>query len=214
MELYLIRHAQSQNNALPEEQRVEDPGLTELGDQQADCLGKWISTLALTRVITSPFLRALETARRIHEATSLAPEVRIAIHEQGGCCSGHPAVGMVGRPGLNRAEIEQRFPAFQVADEIDDDGWWRCQPYETEEAARQRAAAVLRQTLEEFAHTSHRVAYVTHADFKLLFLAHFHTEPLEVPYNTSVTKVLITAEECRLADHNGVLHLPAQLLAR
>ena len=37
MELYLIRHAQSQNNALPEEQRVEDPGLTELGNQQADC---------------------------------------------------------------------------------------------------------------------------------------------------------------------------------
>ena len=66
MELYLIRHAQSLNNALPEEQRVEDPGLTELGLQQADCLGKWIGTLALTKVITSPFRRALETAKRIH----------------------------------------------------------------------------------------------------------------------------------------------------
>ncbi|MDP6469183.1 MAG: histidine phosphatase family protein [Pirellulaceae bacterium] len=214
MELYLIRHAQSQNNALPEEQRVEDPGLTELGNQQADCLGKWIPALRLTKVITSPFLRALETARRIQEATNLTPEVRTAIHEMGGCCSGYPEVGMVGRPGLNRAEIEVLFPAFQIAAEINGGGWWRCQPYETRALAKRRAADVLQQTREEFAHTSQRVAYVTHADFKQLFLEHFHTEPLDVACNTSVTKVLITAEECRLADHNGVQHLPEHLIAR
>lgn len=214
MELYLIRHAQSQNNALPEEQRVEDPGLTELGRQQADLLGKWIPQLELTRIITSPFLRALETAERIRESTRLTPEVRTAIHEQGGCCSGHPAVGMVGRPGMSRTEIERRFPAFQVSAEIDGKGWWQCQPYETREAARQRAAAVLRQTREEFAHTSHRVAYVTHADFKLLFLEHLHAQPLDVPCNASVTKVLITADACRLVEHNNVRHLPADLIAR
>jgi len=214
MELYLIRHAQSQNNALPEEQRVEDPGLTELGNQQADCLGKWIPSLNLDKVITSPFLRALETARRIHEATNLTPEVRAAIHEQGGCCSGYPEIGMVGRPGLSRAEIQERFPAYQVASEINAEGWWKCQPYETRDLASQRAATVLQQTREEFAHTDLRVAYVTHADFKLLFLELFHTEPLEVTCNTSVTNVLITQEGCRLADHNGVRHLPPHLLAR
>jgi 2,3-bisphosphoglycerate-dependent phosphoglycerate mutase len=214
MELYLIRHAQSQNNALPEERRVEDPGLTELGHQQAKLLGDWIPTLELTKVITSPFLRALETARRIHESTKLTPHVRTAIHEQGGCCSGYPEVGMVGRPGLNRAEIEQRFPGFQVADEIDGDGWWRCQDYETRTLAQQRAAMVWQRTREEFAHTAERVAYVTHADFKLLFLEHIHPEPLEVPCNTSITKVMITVEECRLAGHNGVQHLSADLLSR
>ena len=31
MPLLLIRHAQSINNSLPEEQRSDDPGLTELG---------------------------------------------------------------------------------------------------------------------------------------------------------------------------------------
>jgi 2,3-bisphosphoglycerate-dependent phosphoglycerate mutase len=214
MELYLIRHAQSQNNALPEEQRVEDPGLTELGNQQADCLGKWIPTLELTKVITSPFRRALETARRIQESTNLKPEVRTAIHEMGGCCGGYPEIGMVGRPGLNRLEIETQFPGFQVAAEIDGEGWWRCQPYETRDLASQRAAKVLQQTREEFAHTLERVAYVTHADFKMLFLEHFHTESLEVACNTSVTKVLIDAEGCRLTDYNGVRHLPPHLVGQ
>ena len=36
MELYLIRHAQSQNNVKPEEHRVEDPPLTELGPHFPD----------------------------------------------------------------------------------------------------------------------------------------------------------------------------------
>ena len=214
MELYLIRHAQSLNNALPEEQRIEDPGLTEMGNQQADCLGKWIPMLELTKVITSPFRRALETARRIQESTNLIPEVRAAIHEMGGCCSGYPEIGMVGRPGLKRTEIEFEFRGFQVAAEIDGEGWWRCKPFETLTLARQRAADVLQRTREEFAHTLERVAYVTHADFKQLFLDHFHTEPLEVACNTSVTKVLIDAAGCRLADYNGVRHLPEHLIAR
>ena len=38
MRLYLIRHAQSENNARPEHERVEDPGLTELGARQIDHL--------------------------------------------------------------------------------------------------------------------------------------------------------------------------------
>jgi len=214
MELYLIRHAQSHNNALPEEQRVEDPGLTELGNQQADWLGKWIPTLELTIVITSPFLRALETARRIQEATNLKPEVRTAIHEMGGCCSGYPEIGMIGRPGLNRTEIELQFPGFHVAAEIDGEGWWRCQPLETRTLAQQRAADVLQQTREEFAHTTERVAYITHADFKQLFLEQIHTEPLEVASNTSVTKVVIDAAGCRLAEYNDVEHLPAHLIGR
>ena len=39
MELYIIRHAQSSNNALADErERVCDPHLTELGRQQAELL--------------------------------------------------------------------------------------------------------------------------------------------------------------------------------
>ena len=33
MRLFLIRHAQSENNAKPDHLRIEDPGLTELGQR-------------------------------------------------------------------------------------------------------------------------------------------------------------------------------------
>ncbi len=213
MELYLIRHAQSQNNALPEEQRVEDPGLTPLGHRQAELLGEWIPQLRLDELITSPFLRALETTRRIHEATGLTPHVRTAIHEQGGCYRGYAEVGMRGRPGMNRREIETRFPGFRVADEIGENGWWRCQDHETGAGARQRAAQVWQRTREEFGHTQLRVAYVMHADFKLIMLGQIHQEPLDVPWNTSIAKVVFEGDAFRLVKHNEIAHLPPELLS-
>ena len=212
MELYLIRHAQSRNNALPEDQRVEDPALTELGEQQAGLLAKWITELNLTRLISSPFLRTLLTTEQIHKETRLPVEVRSELHEQGGCYSGHTPQNIVGRPGLTRREIEQRFPAFCVAADIDGQGWWRSQPHEGRDLARQRAKRLLQQTREEFAHRDERIAYVMHADIKLLFLEHLHPEPLATPYNVSVSKILFHADSVRLEDYNFVQHLPSHLI--
>jgi|CXWL01.1.fsa_nt_gi 2,3-bisphosphoglycerate-dependent phosphoglycerate mutase len=214
MQLYLIRHAQSQNNALPEEERVEDPGLTELGRQQAEHLGDWIPALKLTRLITSPFRRTLMTAEPIRRATSLIPEVRIDLHEQGGCYSGHDFSAKVGRPGMTRREIEAEFAGFQVADDIDGAGWWQSKPYETWEAARIRAARLLEWTRREFAHTDERVAFVMHADIKRLFLAQLHADPLDVPCNTSVTEIEFTANSHHLRIFNQYSHLPNDLVSR
>lgn len=212
MELYLIRHAQSLNNALPDDQRVEDPALTEVGEQQAALLAKWITSLRLTRLIASPFLRTLLTAEPIHRETKLPVEVRAELHEQGGCYSGHTPQNMMGRPGMTRLEIEQRFPSFQVAADIDGHGWWRSQPHENHELAQQRAARLLERTREEFGHTDERVGYVMHADIKLLFLGHFHPEPLETPRNVSVSKIVFNSKIVRLEEYNIVHHLPPHLI--
>ena len=214
MELYLIRHAQSQNNAKPAEQRIEDPPLTELGREQANCLAKWIPTLKLTKLIVSPFLRALQTAEPVWKSTNLTPQVQIDLHEMGGCQRGDTPDNMTGRPGMNRAEIEQQFPAFCVSAEIDGEGWWSSKPYETREQARQRAKALLKRTRDEYAQTDQRVAYVTHGDFKLLLLEQFHPEPLDAPCNVSVSKIRITPQACQLQDYNYVQHLPPSLIAR
>lgn len=214
MELYLIRHAQSQNNALPEHQRVEDPGITELGRQQAKHLAERVAQLGLTRLITSPFRRTLETTMPIHEATSLVPEVRVELHEQGGCYSGHMLEDVTGRPGMNRSEIERAFPGFVVSTGIDGQGWWESKPHEDRESARRRAGKLLQRTLHEFGDSNERVAFVMHADIKLLFLEHFHDDPLAVPCNTSVTTIRITSRECRLDDYNCVRHLPSELVTQ
>jgi 2,3-bisphosphoglycerate-dependent phosphoglycerate mutase len=212
MKLFLIRHAQSQNNARPESERVEDPVLTEIGHEQARRLSEWLPSLGLTRLFTSPFRRTLETTVRIHHATGLVPEVITDLHEQGGCYAGHTIGSMIGRPGMTGAEIEKEFPGFRIAEDIDAEGWWKCKPYERFEPASQRAWALLQWTQKQFAHTEERVAYVSHGDLKMRFLEHFHPQTLTIPDNTSVTTIRVTPDSIQLTDYNRTEHLPADLV--
>ena len=214
MDLYLIRHAQSLNNERPEADRVEDPPLTDLGRRQAACLAEQIPTLGLTRMVVSPFLRTLQTAEFLWQATSLAPQVQTSLHELGGCVRGpHPSV-MVGRPGMTRAAIEEMFPAYTVDPQIDEQGWWQSQPYETPQQAKVRAGELLSDTQRRFAHTEERVGYVMHADIEMLLLQCLTSTVIEVPFNTSITHVVVAPEGTRLADYNDVRHLTADLRTR
>ena len=214
MRLFLFRHAQSQNNALPLHLRVEDPGLTDMGIQQARYLARRAGQLGLTRLITSPFRRTLHTALPIYQETGLIPEVRIALHEQGGCYRGHVPGNLEGRPGMTRREIEVEYPGFLIPGHLADLGWWDNRSPETPEAATRRAAALVRETFDEFVDTDERVAYVMHGDFNRLFLQQFHFDPLEVPWNASVTTVEMAVGTFRLDEYNGVQHLPEELLTR
>lgn len=214
MELYLIRHAQSQNNALPEHLRVEDPGLTETGREQARHLAAWLPSLNLTKLLTSPFLRALQTTESIVQATRLIPEVRLELHEQGGCYRGHTSENIIGRPGLNRSEIERAFPGYQIAPTIDGQGWWASKPYEHREAAKVRAAHLLQGTLDEFADSRERVACVMHADLILLLLEHLEFVAIQRPRNASVTTLQISPKRCRISEFDGIQHLPEGLITR
>lgn len=213
MRLYLIRHAESQNNALPESQRVEDPGITELGYRQARHLAERVGGLGLTKLFTSPFLRTLQTTSPIYEATKLTPNVRVALHEEGGCYSGHTPENMAGRPGMGRSDIEREFPGFIVSAELGDGGWWTSALHESHELASRRAARLFQRTVDEFSDTDEQVAFVMHADIKMLFLRQFHSEPLDLPSNTSITAIQITAGDCRLVDYNCVRHLPDELVS-
>lgn len=212
MELYLIRHAQSQNNANPESRRVPDPSLTDRGRDQARYLADWLPSLNLTRLVTSPFLRTLETTEWLRQATGLEPEVRVELHEQGGCYAGHTPESRRGQPGMCRREIEQRFPRFRVDPSIDGEGWWRSQPYETLEQARLRAGQLLLRAFQEFGDTEERVAFVMHADIKVLLLEHVQRDLADTPRNTCVSTLLVTQSQARLQDYNRVEHLPGHLV--
>ncbi len=113
---------------------------------------------------------------------------------------------------MTRKEIEQQFPGFNVEAELDGEGWWRRQRFETRDQAKQRAGELLQRTRDEFASTSERVAFMMHADIKVLLLEHFHSDPLDVPCNASVTRVLITPQETRLEEYNRIDHLPRSLI--
>ena len=219
MEIYLIRHAQSLNNARPVEERGADPPLTDLGRRQASRLAPWVKTLGFTRLICSPFRRTLETAEYIRSATNLTPEVRVEWHERGGCIAGTSVASHIGRPGMTRNEIKAEFPEFQLPDQIDGDGWWKSAPVESLEAAYARAEATVGRTRDEFANTDERVAFVTHGDFKTLMLACFFAEPLpmcdpfSVIHNTGMSKLVVTPNEITLEYLNQVNHLDLALVS-
>jgi broad specificity phosphatase PhoE len=124
---------------------------------------------------------------------------------------------MVGRPGMSRAEILAEFPGYQFESgndgpTLDGQGWWRSRPYESEPLASQRAARLLMWTQAEFAATDHRVAYVMHGDFQLLFLSQFHSLPLVLALNASVTRVRVSTGAAELVDFNSVEHMADHMI--
>jgi 2,3-bisphosphoglycerate-dependent phosphoglycerate mutase len=192
MELYIIRHAQSTNNAaevLTPGERVNDPPLTELGHQQAAALAKHLCDgfnpegindalyaldasarqmrgFHLTKLYCSPMYRSLQTTKYIADATGLIPHVWRDIHEHGGMYLEYPDErGIVGFPGRTRAEILSEFPTYVLTDEITDMGWWTG-ALESIHQAQARALLVaddLRHQAQES--PDERIAIVSHGTF-------------------------------------------------
>ena len=63
-DIYLVRHAEKQHGV--------DPGLTDCGRQRAQWLEKYFSSLPVTAVFTTPFVRTRETAGPVAQYHNLA----------------------------------------------------------------------------------------------------------------------------------------------
>lgn len=211
MRLYLIRHAQSTNNARPTSQRVEDPDLSEIGYRQAELLGQAARLLSIERLFTSPFRRTLLTTRAIQNATQLTPEIRIDFHELGGCYAGYPGAKMEGRPGMTRSQISAEFENWKIEAAIDETGWWKRQPREEYNAAQLRGERVWKYIRELAERSSETTAIVMHADFKQILIEQFHASALETPRNTAITAIDVNSGEGKIVDYNNVDHLPGEL---
>lgn len=236
VELYIIRHAQSSNNALTDHQdRVSDPLLTELGRQQAEILadhltnGKRLtpwerdthaqSGYGITRLYCSPMWRSLQTAQYIEQTLGLTPEVWIDIHEQGGIWLDHrEAGGIVGYPGKTRSEILTTFPSYVLPDGITKRGWWHYQGQEDRLACDQRAARVA-ETIHRWAVNDDRIALVSHGGFiDVLLKALFHQVSNGRVYyhhlNTSISWISFRCDGHLDVEYlNRVDHLPAELIS-
>lgn len=218
--ILLIRHAQSANNALPESQRVPDPGLTELGQQQALALAAGISRFPVSQLFCSPFRRSLETTRPISQILKLTPTIHSDIYEQGGCYSGHVPGQLQGAAGMNRVELQQGFPGWEICQTIGPLGWNHGRDYETHSQAQHRAQQVAdrltNRWLPEF--PGEMAALVIHADFKRILLIALlgtdrwddHWQPI---YNTSITYLQRVGNQWQLVEWNSVLHLAPELIS-
>lgn len=220
MQLYLIRHAESENNANPTHLRVEDPPITASGMQQAGILATHLRSQPIDALITSPVRRALQTTRYIREATGHHVHVWANVFEEGGIYRGHGPEAIEGGPGLSRAEVLRHLVEHEgqcsVDEQVTEDGWWCCRQRETAEQAVARAAQVVGQLLDRF-HHGDRVVMITHADFKRRLL----TEMLGPPQdplsftklsNTGISRIDHDGNQWRLVWLNSVRHLPDELI--
>ncbi len=214
MELYVIRHAESENNARPQEERTDDPTLSALGYRQAEYLVNRIRHMRPTRIFVSPFLRTLETIAPYIRETGQSVEAWIDLHEQGGVQAGAGNGDYEGRPGMKRSEIEQGFPGVRLGDEFDEAGWWKCRPWEDYESAQARAERVARRIHDDFGHTGERVVLISHGAFMRFLVGVILGTPgmghdrIDWFANTSVTRFLITPTYIHLALMNCTRHLP------
>jgi 2,3-bisphosphoglycerate-dependent phosphoglycerate mutase len=205
---------------LPESQRVPDPGLTELGKQQARRLAEGIKRFPVTQLYCSPFRRSLDTTRPCSEALKLTPQVQSDIYEQGGCYSGHIPGQLRGAPGMNRGELQTDYPGWEICETIASQGWNHGREFETELQAKHRAERVANRLtnrwLPEF--PGEMAALVIHADFKRILLIALldsdrwddHWQPI---YNTSITHLQRVGSQWQLAEWNSVIHLTPDLIS-
>jgi len=235
MELYLIRHGQSYNNALANPQdRVCDPPLTETGRRQADLAAEHLKPKAtppetdgplvqqnrhgydFTRLYCSPMMRALETAQPIGRTARLTPHIWIELHEQGGIFLDHnDGRGPIGYPGITREEVIERFPGYEIPDHITSEGWWN-RPIETEPEWVARAAVVAEHLWDRFGGTDERVALVSHGGLITHLLRKLFEATSTIAFghqNTSITRVdLIKDSRVALRYLNRIDHLPAEVV--
>ncbi|NQU72222.1 MAG: histidine phosphatase family protein [Rhodospirillales bacterium] len=150
--MILVRHAQTVFNVVFGAHRrdpgVRDPALTEEGHAQALAAAEMLGGNSVTRVIASPYWRALQTAEIVAGALSVPVEVEPLVRERAAfACD-------IGTPRSRLAESWSEY-AFHRLDEV----WW-AEAEEAESVLHDRCRKFCRNmsTREDWPH----VAVVTH----------------------------------------------------
>ncbi len=189
-DIWLLRHAESANNPLPEREHRPDPRLTPLGRQQALRLAQALAAQGVQVVLSSPLLRSLETAEPLVAAA--------------GCdwwCWADLAEMNRAHPGDGQAveALRRAFPAVRYEAALR----WPGHPGpESAAAAAARAARVV-DRLGSAVPRGGRVAVVGHGTFNAFLLRAW----LGAPQDGSVQVVQGNACIHHLRLATGAVHL-------
>lgn len=224
MHVYLIRHAQSENNVLTSgdlHRRKVDPDLTELGYRQREALAEFLAneadladqTFAISRLYTSAMYRSLLTTQPVRTALNLRPDVWPDLHEKGGMFLRQNG-RVSGFGGLSRSAIKGQFPDYELPDDVSDKGWYDASlGYEPETHSAFRAIKVANE-LNERSRSDEVIALVSHAGFLDMLLKAIFGQLPSRPYamryyhnNTAITRVDYDGRRPVLHYLNRVDHL-------
>ena len=241
MELYLVRHGQSQNNLLWDSTnsssgRHEDPALTPIGRKQAELVAQYLckpfepdapqaqkqqnrSGFGITHLYASLMDRAVATGSTIARALGLPLLAWEDLHEGGGIYLENAETGeREGRPGKHRAYLRENYPELVLAEGAHEAGWWN-RPAESKAELAARARRVYDDLLARHGATGDRVAAITHGEFYTnLIGAMFNLpSPLEARYwfplnNTAITRIDFREGHVVPVYTNRAEFLPPELL--
>ena len=171
MQFLIIRHGQSANNHLfattgSWEGRVPDPGLTELGHEQAARLAAHMLSGRAPRptvMHTSLMRRAIQTASPIAAAFDLTLHGHAELFEYGGPYEDHIDDGRTHR-GASASGLRSLSPHLALPDCADETGWYDGGREGDAECAS-RAARVADEMIGRYVDTDEVVALVCHQWF-------------------------------------------------
>jgi len=221
--LWLVRHGESLGNVADREAHARGGGRLELdvrdpdvplsptGDQQADALGRWLAGLdpaeQPTTVLSSPFARAADTARRAVAASGL--DLRIRFDERLRERDFGAFDGMTG------TAIRDEYPDEARRRDLLGKFYYRPPGGESWADVALRARSLL--ATEALRHDGERLVCFTHQAVVMVFRYVLEdlteTDLLDIDRghqvaNTSVTRYHRDAEGAfRLEEFNGVAHL-------
>jgi broad specificity phosphatase PhoE len=157
MELFIIRHGQSVGNTV--KQDMPDCELTELGYSHAETVALCMEGARLTHIVSSPLIRAIETAKPLSMATQLPIRVWIDTYE---------VRNRGPYRGPTKQTLQRQYPGIRIEDEVEAEGWYYAGD-ETDEMGHLRAVRVLDRLRREFP-GDERVALFAHGGFNRYLL--------------------------------------------
>lgn len=228
MHVYLIRHAQSENNVLTEasiHRRKVDPSLTKLGFRQRDLLAQFLASgkdvnnesFDISHLYCSAMYRALLTAQPLTAALERQAQVWVDLHEKGGMFQ-RRAGRVNGFTGMTRAQIEGKFLGYELPRDISEDGWYDAGLGMEPETYSLFRAIKVANALRRRGHSDDVIALISHAGFLDVLLKAIFDQLPSRPHimrffhdNTAITRVNYQGSRPTLHYMNRVDHLPPEL---
>lgn len=161
MKLYIIRHAQSQDNL--DGLQSGDRGLTDLGRRQAEAAASALGDTPIQRLYASPTRRTVQTACIIADRLRLSPVLRADICERG---------WLFDEPGLTAGGLRALCDKVELGPEFSPEvGWAAGRTGESQDELYDRAHRVLRSLRADHPNGSGTVALVSHAYFSAYLIS-------------------------------------------
>jgi broad specificity phosphatase PhoE len=139
--MILLRHGQSEFNlhfaAIRRDPGIEDAPLTEFGHQQAEHAARQLAREPITRIIASPYTRALQTAEPLARRLGLKVEIHTVVRERFGLACD------IGSPRSRLADAWPHHDFSQLEEK-----WWP-DDHETPAAVTERARSFSQQMSTE-----------------------------------------------------------------